>query len=158
MLYSERDQPLGRGGSLAARLLRLSSSVVGHIGPLSGSLLYDLSSNDADEFVRNVGFGYASGFLASNGIPFPSTNSNAPENTTGRPSNPVTGQALDAESPQEDPFAGATEEEREREAERLFVLFERLRATGVVDIQNPIRQAVESGRFQEINDSSDSDD
>lgn len=143
---------------MAARLLRLSTSIIGHIGLSAGSLLYELSSNDADEFVRNVGFGYASGFLASNGIPLPSTTANTAGSNMGRPSNPITGQALDAEAPQEDPFAGMSEEEREREAERLFVLFERLRATGVVDIQNPVQQAVESGRFQEIEDSSDSDD
>jgi hypothetical protein len=41
-----------------------------------------------------------------------------------------------------------TAEAKEREAERLFVLFERLRATGVVDVQNPVRQAVEEGTFE----------
>ena len=46
--------------------------------------------------------------------------------------------------------------EREKETERLFVLFERLKATGVVDVKNPIQQAVESGtlenRVEEIED------
>ena len=41
-------------------------------------------------------------------------------------------------------------EEKEREAERLFVLFERLRATGVVDIKNPVQQAIDEGRFEEL--------
>ena len=43
-----------------------------------------------------------------------------------------------------------TEEEKDREAERLFVLFERLRATGVVDIKNPVQQAIDEGRFEEL--------
>ncbi len=40
-----------------------------------------------------------------------------------------------------------TEEEKEREAERLFVLFERLKATGVVDVKNPVER-----RFEEVDD------
>lgn len=32
----------------------------------------------------------------------------------------------------------------------------RARATGVLDVQNPVRQAVETGRFEELSDS-DSD-
>lgn len=144
---------------MAARLLRLSTSIIGHVGPSAGSLLFELSSNDADEFVRNVGLGFASGFLASNGIALPSTTTDTSSSPIGtaRPLNPITGQALDAEPPQEDPFASMSEEEREREAEKLFVLFERLRATGVVDVQNPVQQAVDSGRFQEIDDEEDSD-
>ncbi|KAL1839804.1 hypothetical protein VTK73DRAFT_3914 [Phialemonium thermophilum] len=45
-----------------------------------------------------------------------------------------------------------TDEEKEREAERLFVLFERLKKTGVVDVQNPVEQAFREGRVQELDD------
>lgn len=31
-----------------------------------------------------------------------------------------------------DPFAGMTDEEKERESERLFVLFDRLNKTGII--------------------------
>ncbi len=34
-----------------------------------------------------------------------------------------------------DPFAGMTEEEKDREAERLFVLFDRLNKTGVIKME-----------------------
>jgi hypothetical protein len=44
---------------------------------------------------------------------------------SSRPINPITGQTLDSEPPAGDPFAGMSQEEKEREAERLFVLFER---------------------------------
>jgi hypothetical protein len=48
-----------------------------------------------------------------------------------------------------------TQEEKEREAERLFVLFERLKATGVMDVVNPVEQAYRSGRIQELSDDED---
>ncbi|KAL5866316.1 hypothetical protein ACKVWC_011497 [Pyricularia oryzae] len=50
-----------------------------------------------------------------------------------------------------------TQAEKEREAERLFVLFERLRATGMVDVENPVAVAAASGRIQELSESSDSE-
>ena len=65
--------------------------------------------------------------------------------------NPITGQRLDAEPTLDIPKM--TTEEAEREAERLFVLFERLNATGVVNVKNPVQQAMEEGRFEELSDS-----
>lgn len=77
--------------------------------------------------------------------------------------NPITGQRLDMEPKLHVPEM--THEEKEREAERLFVLFERsvlasshlfllmfprLRATGVIDVENPVAQAVREGRFEEV--------
>lgn len=43
-----------------------------------------------------------------------------------------------------------TDEEKEQEAEKLFVLFERLKATGVVEVVNPVERAVREGRFEEV--------
>jgi len=43
-----------------------------------------------------------------------------------------------------------TEEEKEREAERLFVLFERMRRLGVMQVENPVRRAQQEGRFEEL--------
>lgn len=62
--------------------------------------------------------------------------------------NPITGQRRDRETGVE--AVEMSEEEKEREAERLFVLFERLRATGVVDVGNPVESAVREGRFEEV--------
>ena len=42
-----------------------------------------------------------------------------------------------------------TDEEKEREAEKLFVLFERMRTLGV-GVENPVRAAQQSGRFEEL--------
>jgi hypothetical protein len=122
----ERSRPLGQSDTLSARLLRLSTSAMTPTlrGSIS-SMMFELSGKDASKFVQNVGYGFASGFLLSNNIQMPENamEAHATANAEGIPVNPITGQRLDAEDPRrEEPM---TEEEKEREAERLFVLFER---------------------------------
>jgi len=168
----ERTRPLGKGDSLAARLLRLSSSGVQANGKESVSnLLFELSDKDSSKFVNNIGFGYASGFLHNHGLPVPQTSEQTSKATwqSGRiPGvNFVTGQNLSDEPAIDEP--GMTEDEKIREAERLFVLFEkyilihallarckliidRLKATGVVNVKNPVEEALQSGRFEELSD------
>lgn len=60
--------------------------------------------------------------------------------------NPITG-AVDAPVPTDEP--PTTEAEKEREAERLFVLFERLNKNGAISVENPITAAKQSGKFQD---------
>jgi hypothetical protein len=121
---TDRKQALGKGNSLSARLLRLSVSPAHPVlKDAISNLLYQLSESDPNKFVHNVGFGYASGYLMSRGLPVPASAQSGAD-ASGAPINPVTGQRLDAESP--DDLPPMTEEEKEREAERLFVLFERL--------------------------------
>ncbi|KAK6434284.1 hypothetical protein LTR95_009530 [Oleoguttula sp. CCFEE 5521] len=156
---SERDLPLGKADTLPARLLQLSVSP--HLPILRDNIsnfLFELSDNDPETFVQNIGYGYASGFLMSHGMPVPQSaagnNGGAMQpghSTETEPVNPITGQKLSAEQRGgADDGAEMTEEEKEREAERLFVLFERLRATGVVDVENPVKRARDEGRFEEI--------
>jgi hypothetical protein len=89
-------------------------------------MLFELSDKDASTFVQNVGYGFASGFLASNNISMPESAMEGhatAQAEQGIPVNPITGQRLDKEdSVQSEPM---TQAEKEREAERLFVLFER---------------------------------
>jgi hypothetical protein len=150
----ERDRPLGKSDSLSSRLLNLSTSAMTPAlrGSIS-SLLFELSHKDPATFVHNVGYGYASGFLMSNNIQMPEELVKANEEAgegEAIPVNPITGQRLDKEeNVQMEPM---TQEEKEREAERLFVLFERLKATGVMDVQNPVEEAYRSGRIQELSD------
>lgn len=153
---SDRAQPLGKTSSLPSRLLNLSTSA--QTPALRDSLaafMYELSSKDPATYVSNVGYGYASGFLLSKNIPMPeSALKDAGEgssSTGGVPVNPITGQRLDREEPVEMPEM--TQEEKEREAERLFVLFDRLKKTGVVDVKNPVEEAYRSGRIEELSDS-----
>ena len=131
---SDRKQPLGRTESLSSRLLRLSTSPV---APQSregiSSLLFEMSDKDARKFVQNVGYGFASGFLFQHNVPIPENTLDAFSTTDSdggssssmheKQINPITGQALDFESKFDGPEM--TQAEKEREAERLMVLFDR---------------------------------
>ncbi|KAK5045465.1 hypothetical protein LTR84_009329 [Exophiala bonariae] len=150
----ERDQPLGKSSTLASRLLRLTTSPGSlHLTEAISGLQFELSDKDANDYVKNVGYGYAAGYLMSHKIPIPESAQGAGDKVAsgGIPTNPITGQRLDKEPPIEVPKM--SQEEKEREAERLFVLFERLKATGVVDVKNPVEVARDEGRFEELSDS-----
>jgi hypothetical protein len=132
---SDRVQPLGQSDSLSSRLLRLSTNPsTPQVRESISSLLFELSDKDAKNFVQNVGYGFASGFLFQHNVPIPenaleawSTSSEGSQTRasqdSGIPVNPITGQTLESEPVVEEPEM--TQEEKEREAERLFVLFER---------------------------------
>ncbi|RVX72296.1 hypothetical protein B0A52_04501 [Exophiala mesophila] len=151
----ERDLPLGQSSSLASRLLRLTtSSGLLHLTEAISGFMFELSNKDANEYVKNIGYGHAAGYLMSHKIPVPdSAKITEAEQSSDRaiPINPVTGQRVDREPVHEQP--AMSREEKEREAERLFVLFERLKATGVVDVKNPVEVARDEGRFEELSDS-----
>lgn len=125
----DRQGVLGRGDSLPSKLLKNSTNPTAPaLRDAISHLLFDLSDRDASKFVENVGYGFASGFLFQNNVPVPAsvaaTFNKGDISGIQKPVNPITGQFLDTEK-----FANApemTEEEKEREAERLFVLFERL--------------------------------
>jgi hypothetical protein len=89
------------------------------------AMLFELSHKDPATFVHNVGYGYASGYLMSNNIAMPEelVKKNTSGEVEGVPVNPITGQRLDRE--EQVNMEPMTQEEKEREAERLFVLFER---------------------------------
>ena len=153
----DRDKPLGVGDTMAARLLRLSCSPgIPTLRDNISSLLFELSDKDANKFVKNIGYGFAAGFLMSHNIELPSTAVEASSISTeghasmGAEINPITGQRLSAEEDKRPPEKDMPQDEKEREAERLYVLFEKLKATGVVNFKNPVQQAVDEGRFEEI--------
>ncbi|KAI1932226.1 hypothetical protein LOZ65_000812 [Ophidiomyces ophidiicola] len=154
---SDRDQPIGQSNTLSSKLLRLSTSPVApSLREGISSLMFELSGSNANDFVRNVGYGFAAGFLMSHNLPIPESAKEAFCTKSTRPGeqgatiNPITGQRFDAEP--QDTGEPMTMEEKEREAERLFVLFERLRATGVVNVENPVKTALGEGRFEELDD------
>ncbi|KAK4153272.1 guanine nucleotide exchange factor synembryn-like protein [Chaetomidium leptoderma] len=179
LLPTEQDRKtvLGRTDTLPSRLLRnWTNPLAPQFRSAVAHLYFDLSGRDAVRFIENVGYGYASGFLFENNIAVPaeavegggasgSGSATAAEwsgaaasasATRGRAVNPITGQFLDEER-----FADLPEmtmEEKEREAERLFVLFERLKQTGVVSVQNPVEMAMQEGRIQELPDDDDDDE
>lgn len=77
----------------------------------------------------------------------PATSSTAaPPPTTfdGRPIDPITGTIVEKPEP-----VDMTDEEKEREAEKLFTLFDRLEKSGAMPAsQNPIRKAVAEGKLE----------
>lgn len=121
----DRTTVLGKGTTLPARLLRNSTNPLApQLRDGISHLLFELSERDAGKFVDNVGYGFASGFLFQNNIPMPrNATGESGGSSGGRPINPITGQFLDREPAMDAPEM--TDEEKEREAERLFVLFER---------------------------------
>ncbi len=189
LLPSEEDrkQILGRAESLASRLLRLTNNpTTPQVRESISALLFELSNKDAKTFVQNVGYGFASGFLFQHNVPIPenaleawstsseSSNTRASQDSrqdlSGRV-NPITGQLLEMETVEVEEM---TQEEKEREAEKLFVLFERyvgftglidlitltfnrLKKTGVMSVQNPVEKAYSEGRFLELDDDADSE-
>ncbi|KAM0329153.1 hypothetical protein ACHAQA_004449 [Verticillium albo-atrum] len=147
----DREEVLGRGSSLGSKLLKLSNNpMTPKLGDVVSHLLFSLSDKDPSRFVANVGFGYASGFLAKNNIAVPDDMAETSDAVAKRPVNPVTGQFVDSERVVELPEM--TEDEKLREAERLYELFERLKRTGIIDVQNPVEEAIRSGRFQEMDE------
>lgn len=134
----DREKPLGESDTLSSRMLKLSTTTVStQLRDAISSLMFELSGSNADKFVRNVGYGFAAGFLVNHNIAVPesakeafairTSNSNANSKKKSAESgvaiNPITGQRLDAEP--QDRRPPMTQEQKEREAERLFVLFQR---------------------------------
>ncbi|KAI0751663.1 guanine nucleotide exchange factor [Daedaleopsis nitida] len=147
----DRTSPLEGRADLLGRLLRLLASV--HHQKLKGAvgeMLYAVCDSDASILASYVGYGNVAGFLFNKGImsapPPPAGSSNASPPTTthnGVPINPITGVA---ERPA--PTVEMSDEEKEREAEKLFVLFDRLERSGAIPKEsNPIRQAVQQGKL-----------
>lgn len=120
---NDRSAPIGRSDSLSSKLLNLSTSPSVHLKTTISELMFVLSDKDAESLTKNIGYGFAAGFLSSRGIQIPQDAQEAFSTTTDAGINPITGQRFDAEP--QDSGPPMTQEEREREAERLFVLFER---------------------------------
>jgi hypothetical protein len=118
----DRKKVLGEGGSLSAILLKNTTNpMTPEFRNAASHLFFAMSDKDPSKFVDNVGFGFASGFLFQNNLPMPE--STGAGSVGNKPFNPVTGQFLDEEKLPDLPEM--TDEEKELEAERLFVLFER---------------------------------
>lgn len=127
---ADRKKVLGRGENLPSLILKHTTNALApEFRAAVSHMLFELSDKDATKFVQNVGYGFASGFLFQNNVPVPEgameafQAASAAEGGSGRAINPVTGQFVDEEVTPDLPEM--TEEEKEREAERLFVLFER---------------------------------
>ncbi|KAI5474584.1 guanine nucleotide exchange factor, Ric8 [Pseudohyphozyma bogoriensis] len=69
-----------------------------------------------------------------------------PPSATKKVVNPITGAY---EDPNARPaMEGMSEEEKEREAEKLYVLFDRMAKTGVMEVENPVHKARKEGKLE----------
>ncbi|KAJ6544071.1 guanine nucleotide exchange factor [Mycena capillaripes] len=138
---------------MLGRCLRLLGSVYHpRLKDSVGEMLFAMCDSDATTLSTLLGYGNVAGFLFNKGImnaPPPPTASSPSSSSTASAAlsaaaaehiNPITGTAQEARAP--DPEM--TPEEKEREMEKLFVLFDRLERTGTLPpSQNPIRKAME---------------
>ncbi|KAI0075397.1 hypothetical protein K474DRAFT_1599783 [Panus rudis PR-1116 ss-1] len=148
----DRTSPLETRADLLGRLLRLLSCVHHpRLKDATGEMLYSICDSDASTLASFVGYGNVAGFLFNKGImsapppPSSSSSSSIPPTTTpnGVPIDPITGVAQ-----VEKPPLDMTDEEKEAEAEKLFVLFDRLEKSGAIPpSQNPIRKAIAEGKL-----------
>ena len=127
---ADRKKVLGKGDNLPSLILKHTTNALApEFRSAVSHMLFELSDKDATKFVQNVGYGFASGFLFQNNVPIPEGATEsfraaaAAGGGSGRAINAVTGQFVDEETVPDLP--DMTDEEKEREAERLFVLFER---------------------------------
>jgi len=145
----DRSAALEARSDLLGRCLRLLGSV--HHSRLKdavGEMLFAMSDSNASTLSTLVGYGNVAGFLFHKGIlNAPAADASASNvgltTSSGAPINPITGTTFEPPAPPE-----MSDEEREREMEKLFVLFDRLERTGAIPpSQNPMRRAVQEANF-----------
>lgn len=161
---SDRTIPLEQRTDLIGHLLRLMPSIfLPNTAHGVGEFLFNLCNRDSKLFCREIGYGNASGFLQNIGqlIPppqMPLSKGSGKDREGGegrRVINPITGAY---ELPFSSTVQGApekmdmTSEEKLVEAEKLYVLFDRMAKTGVMDVENPVEKARNLGQFQETSD------
>ncbi|KAM0789558.1 hypothetical protein ACM66B_000369 [Microbotryomycetes sp. NB124-2] len=154
--------------------IMLSNSAYG-----ASEVIYNLCERNPEKLSQQIGYGNAAGLLQNRGelIPPPPpdqpplTSANestkdsrsrqhssvggtraatamAEDSTSQRAVNPITGAYEDASSARDD-LAQMTDEEKEREAEKLYVLFDRMNRTGVVStMDNPVDKAKQDGKLE----------
>ncbi|KAG8889079.1 hypothetical protein FRB98_005828 [Tulasnella sp. 332] len=149
----DRSQPLEKRADILGRCLRMMASVYfPKLKDSIGEMLFALCNSDANMMGAQLGYGNIAGFLFNKGIMAPPP---PPKDSGGAAGdyipddpdiNPITGSKYKPEGP--DPLAGMTDEEKEREAEKLFVLFDRLEKMGMA--VNPMRKAQQEGKLEEL--------
>ncbi|XP_073346469.1 chaperone Ric-8A [Pagrus major] len=131
------------GSTVKSRLIRLMTHLDTDVKHCAADLIFVLCKENVSRFVKYTGYGNAAGLLASRGL-LGGQSCRAPT-TDGQYSsdsdsdteeyrqvkdriNPVTGRV---ETEQPDPMEGMTEEEKEEEAKRLIMLFNKLSRGGI---------------------------
>lgn len=107
----------------------------------------------AEILTSQIGYGNAAGYLFNRSmLPAPPQGTSSGADAADAQVNPITGM-VQKEQP---PGPEMTDEEKEREAEKLFVLFERLEKAG--GMENPLKKALHEGKLEKYNNTKDEDD
>ncbi|CUA77175.1 Synembryn-A [Rhizoctonia solani] len=137
----DRSSALEKRDDFLGRCLRLMASVYyPTLKDTVGELLFVLCGSDGQALSAAIGYGNAAGYLYNKGIMAP-----PPASSAGDDVNPITGTR---ETPSGPSLSEMTDEEKQREAEKLFVLFDRMERMGMA--KNPIREAFQSGKFENL--------
>ncbi|KAF8334996.1 guanine nucleotide exchange factor [Cantharellus anzutake] len=138
----DRSHPLEKRRDVLGLFIRMMTSIHHpHLKETTSELLFCLCNQDAAELSAQIGYGNAAGFLYSKGIMSAPTTE---YDSHGNLLNPITGTNAPI---RDNSGVDMTDEEKEQEAERLFVLFDRLEKSGLG--ANPIRKAQQEGRLQD---------
>ncbi len=131
----DRSKPLDEGSTLTNRLIQfLTCYAHENLKQLTSELSFMLCDENVNTFVAYFGYGTVAGYLFQRGIMSPTDPGSAAAKKIVE-LDPITGQIKKDDD--DNPLSKMTDEEKEREAERLFVLFEQLNATGVIKATFP---------------------
>ncbi|KAF3704476.1 Synembryn-A Protein Ric-8A [Channa argus] len=132
------------GTTVKSRLIRLMTHLDTDLKHCAADLIFVLCKENVRRFVKYTGYGNAAGLLATRGLLAGQGPRTAPSDVQYSSDsdsdteeyrqvkdriNPVTGR-VEAEQP--DPMEGMTEEEKEEEAKRLIMLFNRLSRDSII--------------------------
>ncbi|KAF2837416.1 hypothetical protein M501DRAFT_937485 [Patellaria atrata CBS 101060] len=145
-INENKTSPHEASQKLPSRLLQLStSSWTPNLRNSIQTLMFDLSDQSADTYVQNIGYSFAASFLVTENLAIPTSASEA-FSSAGQVKS-VQAQKKDGEVPSRTP---SLIEDKEREAEKLFRLFERLKRTNTVKARCPVQQAIEQSRWEQV--------
>ncbi|XP_053197725.1 synembryn-A [Scomber japonicus] len=131
------------GSTVKSRLIRLMTHLDTDVKHCAADLIFVLCKENVGRFVKYTGYGNAAGLLATRGLLGGGSRTSISDGQYSSDSdsdteeyrqmkdriNPVTGRV---EEEQPDPMEGMTEEEKEEEAKRLIVLFNKLSRDNII--------------------------
>ncbi|GLD57432.1 synembryn-A-like protein [Lates japonicus] len=132
------------GSTVKSRLIRLMTHLDTDLKHCAADLIFVLCKENVRRFVKYTGYGNAAGLLATRGLlggqgpRAPTSNAQYSSDSDSDTEeyrqvkdriNPVTGRV---EAEQSDPMEGMTEEEKEEEAKRLIMLFNKLSRDSII--------------------------
>ncbi|TPX49068.1 hypothetical protein SeMB42_g01741 [Synchytrium endobioticum] len=130
----DRTKHLSQGTSVTAYLMRFMASVaLPHVRDTVSELLFACFDDNPTELAAYTGLGLAAGFLVQRGVMPLSLPVAADGPMSADDIDPITGvrRREDTALPE---WNSMTEEEKEREADEMIALFEKLNKTGVVKV------------------------